>query len=396
MPPESDTQTPAAEPTPETPKPTPFEARLAELRKPETPTPSDTDTPAAEVPADSAAESVPEAGAPSGELEPAEGGESEVSPGAAPAEHPGGATALVAKLPGQRAGDPELEIPIDDELREVLTRKGIDPEQFAERTRQATNGVMRRRDYEAAREEIAADRAELQSVEDALRSDPAGWMVGHIPEPLRQATAREILLSLSPEGWEAVMDDVAGWDKDPGARATAATARENARLKAKDATRSQQDERTTDQKQAAAIGEAIGGLIPEDLDDARADRLFDYAVDRLRKHVAQNKLKRLDPGEVPQLLADLKVFEDFGVTPASAGAAPLAKPATSPAAARPSGPAGKGKEPSPTREQVQKRVETRRAAAATAPAGAGAGIAGSAPPKGQTFEQRLAWLRGRK
>lgn len=386
MPPETELQTPPAEA--EAPKPTPFEARLAELRTPATP-PADpaappAEAPAGDPPADPAAEVVPEAGAPS------ETTETEKKPDAAPVELPGGAT-IVAKLPGQRPGDPDFEFTIDDELAEVLTRKGVDPKQLEQLTRQATNGFMRKQRVEAAREEIAADRAELDTVESALRTDPAGWMVERVPEPVRQETARKLLLSLSPEGWEAVMADVATWDKDAIARTAAATAEENRRLKADRARRTERDEDTQDTRTAKAIGSEITKLIPEDLDEGRADRLFDYAIERLRKHIVTNKLKRLDPAEVPQLMADLKVFEDFGVSPATAGEAPPAKPAATPPVKN-----GAGKEP-PTREQVQKRVETRRAAAATAPAGAGAGVAASAaPPKGQTFEQRIAWLKGRK
>lgn len=391
--PAPDGQTPPAE---ETPKPSPFEARLAELRKPaETPPadpPADPAAPPAEAPpADPAAPAVPEAGAPSGAPEAG----AEASPGAKPAEAPGGA-ALVAKLPGARPGDPDLEIAIDDELKAMLEKKGINPQEFVDLSRQATNGLMRKKDYEAAREEIATDRAELEAVEDALKSDPAGWMVERIPDARRAETARELLLSLSDESWDGLMEEVATWDKDRGARATEATKKENERLKAKDQGRSRQDESAAVAETRKQIAEAIAGQIPDGMDDAEADEMFDYTVYKLNQHRVAKKLKHIDPAQIPQLMADFRVFERFNVTPASAGAAPPAKPAASPPPARPSGPTGKGKEPPPTREQVQKRVETRRAAAATAPAGAGAGVTGAAPPKGQTFKERAAWLRGLK
>lgn len=390
---ETPTPDPQAPPAEETPKPSPFAARLAELRKPEAEKPpaDPAEAPAGDPATDPAAAAVPEAGEASAGTE--EG--AEASPGAKPAEAPGGA-ALVAKLPGQRPGDPDFEITIDDELKAVLEKKGINPQQFVDLSRQATNGLMRKKDYEAAREEIAADRAELEGVEEALKSDPAGWMVERIPDARRAETARELLLSLSDESWDGLMEEVAVWDKDRPARATEATRKENERLKARDQGRDRQDENAAVVQLRKKIGEAIASQIPEGMDDAEADEMFDYTVYKLNQHRTSKKLKRIDPAEIPQLMADLRVFERFDVTPASAGAAPPVKPAASPPPARPNGTAGKGKEPPPTREQVQERVERRRAAAATAPAGAGAGVGGSAPPKGQTFNERIAWLKGRK
>jgi hypothetical protein len=193
------------------------------------------------------------------------------------------------------------------------------------------------------------------------------------------------------------MEKCAAWDKEPQRRTTEATVEENARLRADQARRDELATKRAESAEVKTIGSALAALIPEDMDTKKGDRFFDYAVRQLQQHVEANaehyKKNRLDPADVPQILADLGVLQDFGLsveeTPTPAAKPPLAKPAPPKGAAVPA----RAKAPATTGADLRKRVETRKAAA-TAPAGAGSATTGQPPlPKGHSWEEKKSWLK---
>lgn len=365
--------TPAAgQVAPEAPKLSPFAQRIADLREEKL---ADAAPPA---PApEAAAEVVPEAGEPSGKVE-----ESSAAP---PAEEPGEAVAIVAKLPGRRPDDPDFDLPLDKAALEAL---GITPEEALDRVAQLRNMGMRRAELVTQLEAVNADRAELDSFEEALRTDPGGFLSERVPEPVQEAVAEKLLKRLSPEAWDRLMEKCAAWDKAPEKRSTEHVREENERLRAEQKRRDEVATRRAESAEVKSIGTAIADLIPDDMGQAKGDRFFDYAIQQLQRHIEKHGIKTLDPTEVPQILADLGVLQDFGLSVAE-------KPTTVPPAktAPPKGAAAPAR--TQTGEDLKKRVETRKAAA-TAPAGAGSGTSGRPPlPKGHTWDQKKAWLKDR-
>lgn len=372
--PTTTTETPAAATAaPAAPEPSRFEQKIAELR-------GTLDAPAADPAA--AVEGVPEAG---DAAEIVDGPEA-----AAPAETtPGGDEAIVAKLPGRRPDDPEFELPLD---KAALEAAGIDPQEAVERLNQLKNEGMRRQQYVEAMEGVSADRAELDGIEQAMRTDPAGFLTQKVNPAVQEAVAETLLRHLPEEAWDRLMEKCAAWDSNRVQRRTEATEATNKRLQAQLDQQNETRQRQAEAGEVKNIGTAIADLIPEGMEQAKGDRFFDYAVLQLQKYISDNNINRLDAAKVPQILADLGVLQDFGLDveptpgakPAPAKSAPV-KTAAVPARA---------KAPVQTGETVRKRVETRKAAA-TAPAGAGSGTTGTPLPKGQKFEERLKSLRER-
>lgn len=302
-----------------------------------------------------------------------------------------GAEAVV-RLPGRRDGDAPFELPLGHpKVRAVLEELGVDVEQALNRTRQAANGFMRRVDYEAGRAELDAQREELTSIVEAL-SDEQGvseFVVSNVNPKAHRRIAERLLMALPDEDYRALLETIDEWEARTGARETAHTRAENERLRqARD--RDAQARATRPSREwANQATVAITRLIPEDMDDSDADDFFQFALTKLQAHVASTK-ELPKPDDIPALLKQLRVLDRFGLAAeSSAGEQPPAVTRQKkPAAAK----AAQGKAPN-TGATLKARADRRRNAA-IAPAGAGSAMAaGGRPPKGQSWEERKAWLR---
>lgn len=297
---------------------------------------------------------------------------------------------LVLRLPGRHEDDPDVEIPL---TAEQLEAAGIDVQQFTERQNQLRNGYMRGQEVRTAREEINAERSELDFIYNELQRDPAEFVAGTVNPTHYPELVRTMILKLEDDAYDSLLTDIAKLDKD-------ATARKAARLDLRQKELDRKDERrqrATSSEYVKNIRTQITQLVPEDMADDQADAFFDFALHKLERYARQNRGARLQPEQVPALLQELGALDPYGITPNGAGA--NARSDTSPTSgARSKGPADPelAKKAKRTGQDLTKRVKSRKAAAATAPAGAGSAVAADAsPPPNQTFDERMGWLEKR-
>lgn len=303
--------------------------------------------------------------------------------------------APVIRLPGRQADDPDFEVRVTAELRQALEAQGIDPQQFLERAGQLRNEGMRRRQFEEAMVEIEADRQELAMIERELAERPAEFLTERISPRLLPDVARAVLLRLPDAEFERLLETVSEWDSDPSTRRTAAadarlqSIERRERLQAESAAARQRQDYVRD------VARQIIGLVPEDMDDAKANEFFDFAAYKLDQWArSQPQGTRLDPAQVPALLDQLGALAPYGLSTHDQAARASTRDATSDARQnRPADPelAERAKR---TGQDLKRRVARKRLAVTT-PAGAGAPAADLAPPKGQSFQERISWLEQR-
>ena len=340
---------------------------------------------AGEEPAAEAADGALEEGEAEGAQDGDEGGADAGDPGTDDGESP------ILRFPGRHEADPDIEIPLTPEQLEAA---GIDPRTFVERQNQLRNGYMRGQEVRAAQEALRTQRGELDWIADQLRERPTEFVAAQVDKSLYPDLVRSILLRLDGDDYEAMVDQIAQLDRD-----------EASRLKAR--IKLQEEERARDQqhRQQGAntqfvneLQRQIASLVPEDMDNDRADEFFEFAVHKLERWYRQQpKGTRVEPGQVPALLQQLGALTPYGLSPeGGAGARTDDAPTTDARrTTRPVDPA-LAKRAEETGKDLRKRKESRKRAAATAPAGVGSAAAADAmPPRGQSFDERMAWLKKR-
>lgn len=304
--------------------------------------------------------------------------------------------APVLRLPGRQPDDPDFEVRVTPELRQALEAQGVDPQKFLERANQLRNEGMRRRQFEEAMLEIEADRQELAYIDRELKERPAEFLTERISPQLLPAVARAVLLRLPDAQFQEILATVVEWESDPSARRNAAA---EARLQSVERRERMQSESAAARERQAYIRDIasqITALVPEDMPDDQANEFFDFAVYKLDQWArSQPRGTRLDPAQVPALLEQLGALRPFGLSTNDQAARASARETTSDARrprlvddpelverARKTG------------QDLKRRMERKRLAVTT-PAGAGAPAATLAPPKGQSFEERMSWLERR-
>lgn len=242
---------------------------------------------------------------------------------------------------------------------------------------------------------VRQERDELDAIYEGLAADPAAFLTGNVDPEIQRDVARNLILEMDDESFDALVDDISDWARNPQARETEATRAENERLRREADTRREVQERRQVNRQAAQIAQAVDDMIPDDFDDSRADRFFRFALAELQTVMTKHKTT-IEPAEVPELLGRLGVLEDFGLsTNGGSRASAVDRPSAGDSASR-KGSADPAQGSEPTSEEIQGRMERRKQAAATAPAGAGSGAAeGLKPPPGQTYKERRNWLARR-
>ena len=311
--------------------------------------------------------------------------EAEASDARAEGEDPEPDESRLVRLPGRSPDDPPEEIEVDDP-------------QVAERLRMLANNGMRRAEFNRQMESVAQQRQEIEHFQTELEADPVGWIMTQVESPeLRQALARHLL---ADEGvYDAVIEDVASWDRDPVARRAAAAELRADRLERQQRAQQEVATRAQVKQNLREIQTSIRDLIPDDIDGAEAQRFYAYAIREVQDYVNSIGTNHLDPAQVPVLLERQGLLRLFGLH------GPRPEPVASPSSAAPAAPSraerpAAGARPAPTVEEahqaqqkLRKRIQTRRAAATVAPAGAGATPTRIRPPEGQGVEDRVAWYK---
>lgn len=298
----------------------------------------------------------------------------------------------LVSLPARHADDEDIRVPIDPQILEEL---GMDAEEVTQRFAQLRNGYARRQEAEAIVAEVEEDRAELDAIQVELESDPAGFIMGAVSPKLRPQIAEELILQLDDEAFARIAQKVQSWSRKPDARVTEATKTENARLKQEKTSRTAARTQAAVKAQVRDIGKAIRSLIPDTMKETTSARFIQIAATELQKHVKENKIDTLDPSEVPGLLADFGVLEDFNVsvngdassTSSSDDPKPRKKRKDADKASSSSASDGKKK------KDVRDRMRRRKRATST-PAGAGSAAAsGFVKVAGENHKDRMARLK---
>ena len=304
--------------------------------------------------------------------------------------------APVLRLPGRQPTDPDFEVRVTPELRQALEAQGIDPQKFLERANQLRNEGMRRRQFEEAMMEIEADRRELAWIEQEIRERPAEFITERISPQLLPDVARAVLARLSDDQFQDILTTVVGWETDPAARRLAATEARERSIARREQLQSESAIARQRQAYIRDIANQIMALVPDDMPDDQANEFFDFAVYKLDQWArSQPKGTRLDPAQVPALLEQLGALKPFGLSVNDQAARASARETTSDAR-RPRlvDDPELVERAKRTGQDLKRRMERKRLAVTT-PAGAGAPAASLAPPKGQSFEERMSWLERR-
>lgn len=281
------------------------------------------------------------------------------------------------KLPARRKGDPDFELPVDVEFLEAA---GIDPADAVERINQLRNGAMYRAEHEEAMGQVQAQQDELDGIYEDLEADPAGFILEAVNPKLRTGLAEQLVTSLDDESFNQLVRKMEGWRRNPQTREAAAATAEVKRLRESQKRATDRDTNKQTTQNVRAVGNAIKSLIPDGMDEGRADRFVRAAATELRRHVADNKLTTLEPSEIPEILGNIGVLEDYGISLDDEGAeAASTPPQETPSVngkTRPRKDAKAGSKSKAKGEDVRERLKRRKASAST-PAGAG-----SAAPTG--------------
>ena len=291
-------------------------------------------------------------------------------------------------LPPRRKGDPDFELPIDVEFLEAA---GIDPADAVERINQLRNGAMYRAEHEEAMGVVQTQQDELDGIYEELAADPAGFMLEIVDPSIRNDLAETLVTSLEGKAFDELVRKIDSWRRNPDAREAAAARAEAKRLKGE---KERKTTRATNQQttqNVRAVGNAIKALIPDGMDEGRADRFVRAAATELRRHVADNKLTTLEPEEVPEILGRLGVLEDYRIAAdggeAEVAEAPPQESSSSNGKTAPKGPKASSRSKAKGAD-VRERLKRRKASAST-PAGAGsAAPTGFQKVQGETYADR--------
>lgn len=298
---------------------------------------------------------------------------------------------LAVALPGRRPEDPAYEIEVDDP-------------QTAERLRQLVNSAMR---GDEARQYVEERLGESRAVQDAITTDPAGFLMeafGSEPEILDHVA---LSLISNPKVWERVAGRVLNWD-DPDRYELDSVKIANQQHTLKDQLQGRAAQVREVEQNFREVSETVEGLIPEQFGDDQRAAFFRDALRDLKDHADQHRLRTLRTSDIPLLLASR--LKAYGINPLEAASrvAPAGKGGTTAKSSR-NGHAAPRERPQPARQPATKpapkaptprngkqfvaSAKRRQAAASIAPVGAGAPSNVPTPPAGQSVEERVAWHR---
>lgn len=281
---------------------------------------------------------------------------------------------FVAVLPGRHPGQPDVEIEVEDEA-------------LAERINQLRNGGMRREHYDTAMAEIQAAQEELAVIEEEFTVDPAGFVLQNLEQDSVSAVALALLTE--PKVWAELKPTLEKLFDDPKELRTLQAEAKAARLETKQRLKEAAVARKAQTDNARQVTKAIDLMVPEELQDSRRQALVKDLTRDVREHIERNKLQKLDPKDLPTIVADR--LQMNGIDPLDArkaikdGKRSQGKATTT----------KKGPQPKPKSGKELVRASAKRKAVAAAP-GPGKKPAPTPPkklPAGQTIQERIAAIR---
>lgn len=225
--------------------------------------------------------------------------------------------------------------------------------------------------------EVAANRDELDAIEQEIRLDPVGYIGERVHPTIKAMLLKEMLFD--DELLKVAEDTIGEWLDDPASRreqaADAKVQRIERKREAQDARARQGQER----KNAQAIWSKVMELTPEAMDHSTAKMWHRDAMAEIQQHVSRNDIDTLSPDDLPRILANRMRLYGIGGT----GRKP----------AQPTDDRGK-KLVDETGEKFRKKVARRRKVASS-PTGAGGAPGRTQLPKGATLDDALKELRNR-
>jgi hypothetical protein len=304
------------------------------VKKDEVVTQDVTPEPVAEV-VEEAVEEVEEAPAEEGEPE----AESEVEEPEAPSEFK-----VVLKGQAER-GEEDIELVLPDA-------------EAVERWNREVNNGLRKKDYDAKMQAVAAERAEIAEFNTALEHNPIGTMLNAIPKQ----TQVDVALALVAEHWDELFPTLQAYSQDvAGVYKTRLQSRDAAQQADVQARRVMEGER-----KAAEILTAVEALVPDSVaENIRARFRNDAERDLVE---LANRGVAISPAVVQSLLQDRIKMYGFGVDPVKPAKAAVARRVGQPDSAKPTPDIEKAKQ---VQARIQQTQTARKNAAAIPPAGRG-------------------------
>ena len=282
-----------------------------------------------------------------------------------------------AKIPGRRDGDADIELEIAG-----LTS---DEQEGLNRLR---NGYMRGEDYRAQLAKFTDLRSEVETVAREMSMNPIGY-INHSLEGDSKVELAKFLLTQDGV-FDAVAPLLADWEQDPSRREGEAAKIERDILKNADKVRKTQDADDLARETGDKITTHLEDLA-EGLSEQQFNRFMRFSLGDLREFVANNPKSALTLETVNDILGKTGMFDTFGITPH----VPDANARPRPSKARSKGSAtnarSKVDEASDAKEIRAKRARKRNVAT-TAPPGSGAPPVANPFKKGDSVEDRIAFI----
>lgn len=282
----------------------------------------------------------------------------------------------------------DLEIEVTDPL-------------VAETLRAAQRDGMRGDEYRKKMAVVEEHLAEKRAFERMLETNPDAVIFNALPEDKQVSLA----VSLVAKYWDQIAPRLVAFDQNPVERVTEAM---QTQVRLRD--QQQQFERmTASERYAVQLEAATRALIPDHVDDAKADQFLADAGMDLGRAMQQRNGAQIPLAELQTILAPRLALYGFNqptpaapnsstpVTPPAPPRRPVARPvASQPRSAQAAAPAQPTKTTvSDPGAAVRRAVTAQRVAAAVPPAGAGAAtIRAPLVPANSTIEQASQKLRG--
>jgi len=275
--------------------------------------------------------------------------------------------------------DLEVELDgLDDDARaavELLSEKATVADEMAASYTQVREQAQKN----------AADKMELQLIEDELRSDPVTYIEEHINEKL----ASDVVVSMlhNDDVLRAVEDKLEEWMADPSRREVDAANLKVTRIERKNAVAAERAAARTSHEESVAVYAVIEEMIDPTWDRETKKLWVQDAIQDVSNHVSHNKIDRLSPDDVPNVLKAR--MKQYGAT------APDTTKRSRVSAAKQAGEAdAKLAEAKKTAKRIKTSVKRRRQAAGT-PTGVSASPGSVQLKKGANLDDALAELKKR-
>lgn len=293
---------------------------------------------------------------------------------------------FVLALPGRRAGDPDLEIPLD----------GLTPEE-QEAINRLRNGYMRGEALRERQEQVEARASQVEQMRAAIRQDPAAFVQNELARnrPAMQQIVMDHLVELLDDESEeargqytAIIEQLSELEEDP-------VRRENHKLK-RERERTAAQQTSQPDPEVMRVVSAVKAMVPPGTPPSKANAFAEDALRAIHRDLAERQAEEIAPEEVQKiarryLLAhglEAHAEEEETAAPDGQGKKPAA-----PAQAVKAAPRVRRVDPKETGKALVDRSRRVREAAST-PAGGGAPpIAPTPVPKGGGIKEAIAALR---